>query len=273
MLLLGLNHDGTPAMFGLETYCEQYGRMSENVYLGEDHEELSDWHVRVPFNKGEVKVLCCPEDMSCNRVGGTAHCNLECCEDCVAPICKECKTSLDAKTPSLPPSSLCNDMMIYYAPSMLYKDKVTVMEMICASVCTTSMICFTVEKKLRNIRSLDGDVHANTHRMAARGNATSFPLPWEDLLMQLRTSDRCASAGAGIPLPRAGVELANVVSILLETAGGDDDGQASALFIHQATVRRQVVINLIEELKRRGHNTYVNVDLRCEGEGKSVTRK
>ena len=103
--------------------------------------------------------------------------------------------------------------MIYYAPSILYTEKVTVMEMICASVCITSMICFTFVKKYRNIRSLDGDVHANTHRMAARGNATSFPLPWEDLLIQLRTSDRCASAGAGIPLPRAGVELANVVSI------------------------------------------------------------
>ena len=87
------------------------------------------------------------------------------------------------------------------------------MEMICSSVCITSMICFTLEKKLRNMRSLDGDVHANTHRMAARGNATSFPLPWEDLLLQLHASDRCASAGAGIPLPRAGVELANVVSI------------------------------------------------------------
>ena len=111
------------------------------------------------------------------------------------------------------------------------------------------------------MRSLDGDVHANTHRMAARGNATSFPLPWEDLLLQLHASDRCASAGAGIPLPRAGVELANVVSMLLKTAGGDDDGQASARFIHQATVRRKVVIHLIEELKGRGHSAYVNVDL------------
>ena len=81
------------------------------------------------------------------------------------------------------------------------------------------------------------------------------------MLVQLHNSDRCASLGVGIPLPRAGVELANVVSILLKTAGGDDDGQASARFIHQATVRRQVVIKVIEELKRRGHSAYVNVDL------------
>ena len=47
----------------------------------------------------------------------------------------------------------------------------------------------------------------------------------------------------------------------MKTAGGDDDRQASARFIHQATVRRQVVIKLIEELKGRGHSAYVNVDL------------
>jgi len=104
-------------------------------------------------------------------------------------------------------------MMIYYAPSILYTEKVLVMEMICSSVRITSMICFTLEKKYRNIRSLDGELHANTHRMAARGNATSCPLPWEDLLVQLHNSDRCARLGVGIPLPRAGVELANVVSI------------------------------------------------------------
>ena len=149
----------------------------------------------------------------CRRVGVKSHSKLECCEKCLAPVCKEACKFLDAKSPSLPPSSLCNDMMIYYAPSILYTEKVIVMEMICSSVCITSMICFALETKYRNIRSLDGDLHANTHRMAARGNATSFPLPWEDLLVQLHNSDRCASLGVGIPLPRAGVELANVVSI------------------------------------------------------------
>ena len=47
----------------------------------------------------------------------------------------------------------------------------------------------------------------------------------------------------------------------MKTAGGDDDEQASARFIHQANARRQVVIHLIEELKRRGHSAYANVDL------------
>ena len=130
-------------------------QMNENVHLNEDHEEFADWHVRVRFKKDDANVLCCPEDMKCSRVGGKAHSKLDCCEDCLAPVCKECCKSLDAKSPSLPPSSLCNDMMIYYAPSILYTEKVIVMEMICSSVCTTSMICFTSKKKYRNIRSMD----------------------------------------------------------------------------------------------------------------------
>ena len=48
----------------------------------------------------------------------------------------------------MPPASLANDMMIFYAPAVLYKEEVTVMEMICASTCLTSMICFSLEKSI-----------------------------------------------------------------------------------------------------------------------------
>ena len=70
--------------------------------------------------------------------------------------------------------------------------------------------------------------------------------------MQLQDSERVASMGMSVSLPRAGVELANVVSISLKTAGSDEDEQTSARFIHQATVRRKVVVDLIEEMQRRG---------------------
>ena len=41
---------------------------------------------------------------------------------------------------AVPPAALANDMMVFYAPKELYTQKMTVMEMICASVCSTSMI-------------------------------------------------------------------------------------------------------------------------------------
>ena len=46
----------------------------------------------------------------------------------------------------MPPAALANDMMIYYGPSEFYTETVTVMEMLCASVCITSMTCFALEK-------------------------------------------------------------------------------------------------------------------------------
>jgi hypothetical protein len=90
---------------------------------------------------------------------------------------------------TLPPAALANDMMTYYAPKILYEKRATVMEMICASVCLTSMICFSLEKKYRGKRAFDMNVHMNNHRMGARGNVTSFPLPWQDLLQQLRDAE------------------------------------------------------------------------------------
>ena len=50
----------------------------------------------------------------------------------------------------------------------------------------TSMICFTSEKKI---------VQGNCHRMASRGNATSFPLPWQGLQQQLHEGDAVEELG------------------------------------------------------------------------------
>ena len=64
------------------------------------------------------------------------------------------------------------------------------MELICASVCFTSMICFTLEKKYRKEAVMDTLTHMPRHHVGARGNATSFPLPWEKLLQDLQRIDR-----------------------------------------------------------------------------------
>ena len=128
----------------------------------------------------------------------------------------------------MPPAALANDMMIYYAPSDIFSEKkVTVMEMICSSVCITSMLCFTLEKRYRKERPIDMEVAGNARRMAARGNATSFPLPWQDLLAQLALHDDQTEANTSVQqkvrLPRVGDELAEIVSVLLKTAGDDED--------------------------------------------------
>ena len=104
----------------------------------------------------------------------------------------------------MPPMALTNDMMIFYAPRELYTKQVTVMEMICASVCFTSMVCFTLEWKHRNENPFDETVHMARHRMGARGNATSFPLPWE---VTLQPHGSAEITQAAVRLPCVGEEL------------------------------------------------------------------
>ena len=91
---------------------------------------------------------CCPEDLVCGHIMNGHHSKQECCIACEMPCCQECAHHISGEEPSMPLAALADDMMIYYAPIELYTDNVTVMEIICASVCITSMICFTFENIL-----------------------------------------------------------------------------------------------------------------------------
>ena len=71
------------------------------------------------------------------------------------------KTRVLTRSPALPQAAFTNDMMMYCAPTELYKLNATVMETICASVCITYMICFTLGTTFRTHRSTDEQAHAN----------------------------------------------------------------------------------------------------------------
>ena len=81
-------------------------------------------------------------------------------------------------------------------------------------VCITNMICFRLEQRYRGHRAVDEFVHRNEHRMAAPGNAISFPLPWQGLLKQLTDGANMDELGRSASLPRTGQEVTHVVSIL-----------------------------------------------------------
>ena len=93
------------------------------------------------------------------------------------------------------------------------------------------------------------------HRMGARGNATSFPLPWESVLLELQ---RTEDTGPAPDSPWVGEELAERVSLLLKTRD-ESDPKAFAHHVHQAMVRRRVVVQLIEGAVARGHRAYASV--------------
>ena len=99
---------------GLRTDVQKYGRISEDVALGEHHVEFADWQLLVPFDTATVKHVYCPEDIDCE--GESQHDSSTCCTFCVAPMCTECQSNLYRRMPEFPLAALTNDMMIYSAP-------------------------------------------------------------------------------------------------------------------------------------------------------------
>ena len=221
-------------LFSLDTYLCKYGKDVDGFFdLKQQLHEFDDWLLKVPFVEEEaVEIVCCPEDRRCSPACLGGH---DLCSDCEVPLCNHCLSFVDTANPSLPPASLCNDMMIFYAPQELYEDGgLTIMEMICASPCITAMICFSMEVKYGNM--FDSTLHMQRHRVGARGNATTFLLPWESLLVELqRLESAGAQEGTTLDLPRSGKDLAYVVQVLLKT-NDEDERDNLKNFIFQAQV-------------------------------------
>ena len=154
-------------------------------------------------------------------------------------------------------------MLTGYAPQRLYTEEATVMELICCSPCVTTLICLSMEQRHRQETApMDETAHMWRDRYGARGNALTFPLPWEDLFQILQAQERRLVEPGGAPaLPRTEEELADTVRVLLKTnkTGCATDAEVKTL-IHQANVRRRVVVAIILDLKAAGHPAYTQVD-------------
>ena len=260
------HHEATVNLHQLlsrDKYFRRYDDLGGGVKLSEAN-DFEQWSAEIP---GLGKLLCCPEDLRCPA--NPQHSKERVlCEHCEVPLCQDCEKHLvEGK---LPPLSLCNDMWTGFAPERLHSEKITVMEMICASPCVTTLICMSMEARHRSEgTTLDEKAHCARHRLGARGNALTFPLPWEDVLRNLQAHDAQAEAartqeGPGdeanegpAQLPRAGQDLASTVRVLLKTnkTGKASDAEIKTL-LHQATVRREVVVQLILDMKKSGHPSF-----------------
>ena len=163
------------------------------------------------------------------------------------PVCTDCFDRL--KEAKLPPLSYANDMWTGYGLDRIYEQKVTVIELACASPCLTSLICMSMESKHRqepNNAVFDEQAHMARHRYGARGNVISFPLPLEALLQQL-AEHTAAPNSIGEVVPRTGQQLGEIFRVILKTnKKGKTTEEEVKTLIHQATVRRQA----------RSQNTY-----------------
>ena len=146
------------ARMSVESYPRESGSEPGNAALdlgnAWENGDVDDWFVTVPMAKGEVNMLCCPEDQEC--VNGCES-RGSACADCWVPVCAECKSDVEkprtrgaATIRSVPPRSFANDLMTFYAPDRMYTEGMTVMEMLCCSPCITSMICFSLEVEFQS---------------------------------------------------------------------------------------------------------------------------
>ena len=128
---------------GMKTFRQKYVEKETDFAREEMNAELEAWACQVDFAAVSVQLVCCPEDKMCQkrcRPGSL-------CSQCWVPLCRSCKVEL-VRQNKQPAAALSNDMMVYYGPREAYSVEVTVMEMLCASPCLTTMICFSLEQKL-----------------------------------------------------------------------------------------------------------------------------
>ena len=80
----------------------------------------------------------------------------------------------------------------------------------------------------------------------ARGNALTFPMPWEDLLQSLQ-GQLDGELGSPQLLPRSGKQLSEVVRVILKTnKKGETTTADIKTLIHQANVRREARVGQVE---------------------------
>ena len=240
---------------GLDAFLQKYDQLQGDLKLTA-FEDFSQWRVQVPLGETGAFLLCCPEDHRCDEHPEHPGEGVL-CEHCEVPMCSQCHQ--DLRKGALPPLSLANDMWTGYAPERLYREKVTVMEMICASPCVTTLLCMSMEARYRyEATPLDGEAHMARQGLGARGNALTFPLPWEDLLHNLQAHEAATlQADGALGLPRKGEALGAVVRVLLKTnKSGKTTADEIKNLIHQANVRREVVVQLILDMKRLGHPSF-----------------
>ena len=96
------------------------------------------------------------------------------------PLCVECEGHLCQKRPSQPPLALTNDMWFGHMTRFIYENQVTVVELMAASVLSTSMLSYQLD--YHGSRSLQGAaVHMSDARVVYGGNITSFMHPVEEV--------------------------------------------------------------------------------------------
>ena len=254
--LFGLSEKAVAEIFAVDTYCEKYlyKDVTDDTVKDVRRGFLQDWTMIVDG----VEVLCCPEDVRCRTCANPVEngpCNL-----CKVPMCCECMSEVKRK--GMPQFALSNDMFFGYTPSIIYERQVTIIEMICASVCVAN----NTQIQLNVFDSLNEDVaHDPRQRTGARGNHIVWPILPEDI-----AATDAILESMRVQLPHWGKALLDFVHIVIyrmisETVSEEEkEEDADRIRTHIATagrVRIEVVVLLIQMLVNCGNRWYQHIDM------------
>ena len=118
----------------------------------------------------------------------------------------------------------------------------------------TGMTLFTINRQKGGRRHLLRErMYQASKRVAFKGQVFSAPMDWNNVLQQLDDMDQNETQ---IVLPKLGAVLASEVRISIEAGLVSLQG-----YLREATVRRNVVAQLISMFKDAGHPNYTRVNM------------
>ena len=158
--------------------------------------------------------------------------------------------------------ALCNDMFFGYTPSVIYEHSVTIVEMICASICVAN----NTQIQLNVFETLHHDVvHDPRHRTGSRGNHTVWPHLPEDIAAMSAVLESMQ-----LLLPHWGKGLLDYIHIVIYRMISEDvtdeekEEDAERIRSHIFTtgrVRIEVIVQLIQSLVDCGNRWYDHIDM------------
>ena len=225
-----------------ETYRRNYGaHPAIKKRLAE-----TEWVRHVP---GHGQILCCPEDIRCKHCQPGAQ---TLCEACELPLCRSCLTRMTQQSYNAVPQALTNDNWVGYPTELLYQHQVRWIEAAAACPVWTSMVCYYLEADRGHL--MDEDIHRADHRIAVRGNVSSFSMPWEEILATLDpTRDGHKTWGA---LPHSKNTLRALVKISVKGMRHNEAIQ----WVSGAKIRPWVVTALLHHLIDLQHPMCTAID-------------
>ena len=236
-LFSSLTEDSFRANWCYDTYASRYA----NIPAIQQRLEHRQWVRQLPDGSN---ILCCPEDIRCVKCTPQSS---TLCPRCRVPLCRTCLMRVTQRRIPGVPQALTNDNWLGYPTELLYRHRVRWVEAAAACPVWTSVVCFYLEQDRRHW--LEEDIHKVEHRVAIRGNVSSFSMPWEDIMATLDPTHQGHRAWESLPHSPATLQALVKITVKVMRYNG------ALEWVSEAKIRPWVVIALLQHLVDLGQPT------------------